>query len=136
VRVEYAYWVYPWPVEIINELSPWVWLAPLIGLIGSALLFIGGLIGVRWTNSNADQRHQEQLAAMHAEARADRAAERNNRFREEVANLLGERWATDKAAYELATAADEYRTDKERPEVSARERFTKALGVRDEHAPW
>jgi hypothetical protein len=133
--VDFDYWVYPWPVEIINESSTWVWLAPVLGLIGSALLFIGGLIGIRWTNNNADQRHREQLAAMQAEGRADRATERNDRFREEVANLLGERWATDKAAYKLATAADEYHIDKERPEVSANERFTNALKVRDEHTP-
>ena len=119
------YWVYPWPVEIINETSQWAWLAPVLGLIGSGLLFIGGLIGVWWTNNNADRRHREQLAATQAEGRADRAAERNDRFREEVANLLGERWATDKAAYKLATAADEYHTDHERPEVPPGERFPK-----------
>ncbi len=129
------YWVYPWPVEIINETSQWAWLAPVLGLIGSGLLFIGGLIGVWWTNNNADRRHREQLAATQAEGRADRAAERNDRFREEVANLLGERWATDKAAYKLATAADEYHTDHERPEVPPGERFAKALKVRDEHTP-
>jgi hypothetical protein len=129
------YWVYPWPVEITNEASQWAWLAPVLGLIGSGVLFIGGLVGVCWTNNNADRRHREQLAATQAEGRADRAAERNDRFREEVANLLGERWATDKAAYKLATAADEYHTDHERPEVSPNERFTKALTVRDEHTP-
>lgn len=129
------YWVYPWPIEIINEASFWAWLGPVLGLIGSALLFVGGLIGVGWTNKNAGQRHWEQLAATKAEGRADRAAERNDHLREEVANLLGERWATDKAAYQLATAVDEYQTDKERPDVSANERFTKALKVRDEHTP-
>jgi hypothetical protein len=129
------YWLYPWPVEIINEASFWAWLGPVLGLIGSGLLFVGGLIGVGWTNKNADRRHWEQLAATKAEGRADRAAQRNDRLREEVANLLGERWATDKAAYQLATAVDEYQTDKERPEVTANERVTKALDVRDEYTP-
>lgn len=62
-----------------------VWLAPIVGLIGSALLFIGGLIGVWCTNKNANQRQREQLATMEAEGRAGQAAERNDRFREEVA---------------------------------------------------
>ena len=130
------YWVYPWPVDIVNEASDWVWLAPILGLVGSSLLFIGGLIGVAWTNRNAGQRHLEQLAAMKVEGRADRAAERNDHLREEVANLLGERWATDNAAYKLATAADEYQIDRdERPQISANQRFNKALEVRDEHTP-
>ncbi|WAI52978.1 hypothetical protein OUZ54_13850 [Mycobacterium avium subsp. paratuberculosis] len=129
------YWVYPWPVDIVNEASAWAWLGPVLGLVGSGVLFVGGLVGVWCTNRNADKRHREQLDTTRAEGRADRAAERNDRLREEVANLLGERWATDKAAYKLATAADEYKTDRQRPEVSANERFNKALQVRDEHTP-
>ena len=72
---------------------------------------------------------------MEAEGRANRAAERNNRFREEVAKLLGERRATDKAAYELATAATEYDTDKRRPEVSPHDRVAAVLEVRNKHTP-
>ncbi|MGO9351064.1 MAG: hypothetical protein ACLP3C_09675 [Mycobacterium sp.] len=37
------YWVYPWPVQIINEQS-FSWLAPVIGFLGSVLLFTGSLI--------------------------------------------------------------------------------------------
>ena len=122
-------------VEIIKESASSAWFAPIVGFMGSALLFVGGLIGVWWTNKNADQRQRGQLATMQAEGRTDRVAQRNDRFREEVANLLGERWATDNAAYELATAADEYSTDKVRPEVSPHDRVTAVLEVRDEHTP-
>lgn len=126
------YWVYPWPVEIVNQASPWAWLAPILALLGSALLFSGGLYGVHKTNEAAANRqrselnaaqakhnaemaaaqahHDEQLTALRTEGRADRAAERNDRFRQEVANLLGERWATEKAAYKLAENADDHFT--------------------------
>jgi hypothetical protein len=150
------YWVYPWPVEIVNEGSQWAWLAPILSLIGSALLFGGGLYGVFRTNATAAVRqrqeldavklrhdadlaaeqkhHEEQLETVRTENRAERAAQRNDRFREEVANLLGERWATERAAYELATNAAEYYTDLHNPAVAG-ERIAELLQVRDEHTP-
>jgi hypothetical protein len=161
------YWVYPWPVEIVNEGSQWAWLAPILSLIGSALLFGGGLYGVFKTNAAATNRqqqaldaarlrhdadlaaqqkhheeqlaaeqkhHEEQLATMRAENRAERAGQRNDRFREEVANLLGERWATEKAAYELATNAANYYADLNNPAVAS-ERVAELLQFRDEYTP-
>jgi hypothetical protein len=32
------YWVYPWPVEIVNEESVWTWLGPVLTFCGSVLL--------------------------------------------------------------------------------------------------
>ena len=82
----------------------------------------------------AQAQHDAQLAAMRAEGRADRVAQRTDRFRDEVANLLGERWATEKAAYELATNAAEYHTDLHNPAVENR-RIAELLQVRDEYTP-
>lgn len=128
------YWVYPWPVEIVNEASDWAWLGPVLAFVGSALLFAGGLIGVWCTNRTANKRHREQLDLTRAEGRADRAAERNDRFREEVANLLGERWTTEKAAYKLAENAEEYYNGLNNPTVNA-VTIAQLLQVRDDHTP-
>jgi hypothetical protein len=151
------YYVWPWPpVEVVNDASPWQWITPGGAFVGTVLLFSGGLIGVHITNKAAARRtkdeldaantkhtaamtaaqnqHDEQLSAMRSEGRAERAAQRNHRFREEVANLLGERWATENAAYKLATAGDEYNIDVETG-VSPRERSSKVLDVRNEHTP-
>ena len=109
---------------ISSQPSLWTWLGPVLTFCGSVLLFVAAIITVWRTNQNTRR-----------EGRRDRAAQRADRFGEEVANLLGERWATEKAAYELATAADEYHTDTENPEVSPNKRFTKAVRVRDKHTP-
>lgn len=152
------YWVYPWPVEIINEASDWAWFGPVLAFVSSALLFAGGLYGVYKTNAAAAKRlqqelgaaqakhdaemtaattrHEEQLAAMRDEGRAERAAQRNDRFREEVANLLGERWATENAAYNLAENADEYYKGLKNP-TTLENAITAAelLAVRDQDTP-
>jgi hypothetical protein len=151
------YYVWPWPpVEVVNDASPWQWVTPVGAFVGTVLLFFGGLIGVYITKEAAARRqkdeldaantkhtaamtaaqnqHDEQLSAMRSEGRAERAAERNDRFREEVANLLGERWATENAAYKLATAKDEHNIDVETG-VAPNERFKKALDVRNEYTP-
>jgi hypothetical protein len=109
--VDYYYWPWP-PVEIVNHGSWWPF-------AGSALLFLGGLLGVYITNKGASGRHsiemlaaqgrhEQQLAAMRAEGRADRNLQRANTFREEVANILAERWDTITAAGILADAVNEY----------------------------
>lgn len=140
------YYDWPWPpIEIINEGSVWQWLAPVGAVIGSVLLFTGGLIGVYLTNRNASGRHrtemdaaqrqhEQQLAAMRGEARADRIAQRNDRLREEVGNLIGEKWATNNVAFELAEAAGQFFRDREE-QVAPNKRFRNAVDVRNEHTP-
>lgn len=123
---------YPLPVEITNQTSSLLQWMPFYG---SVLLFAASMITVWLTNRAANRRHREQVSTTHAEGRAERAARRNDRFREEVANLLGERWQTENVAYELADAIGEYQRDRDNPEVSPNERFWKARGVRDEHTP-
>jgi hypothetical protein len=83
----------------------------------------------------AQQRQDDQLAAMRAEGRADRTAQRNDRFREEVANLIGEKWNTVNAAYELADAVGEFQRTNDDPDVAPKDRFWKARGVRDKYTP-
>ena len=54
--MNYYYWVYPWPVEIVNDPSAWTWLGPVLTFFGSVLLFVGSLIVLRRTNRAADRR--------------------------------------------------------------------------------
>lgn len=103
--------------------SLWTWLGPVLAFCGSLLLFAAAMITLWRTNKAAERRLDRQLCA-------DRA----DRLRTEVADLLGERWATEKAAYELATNADQYQTDLHNSTVPA-ERVAKLLKVRDEHTP-
>jgi flagellar biosynthesis GTPase FlhF len=144
------YWTLP--VMMTNESSPWVWLAPILAFVGTVLLFAGALINGWWTNDSASERqrqaleaaqtqhdahmaatqrqHEAQLAAMRAEGAADRAAQRADKLREDVASVLAERWPTLDAAIAMADAADEYRRDRESPDVSARERAARFSDVR------
>jgi hypothetical protein len=59
-RVDYYYWVYPWPVEIVNEASVWTWLGPVLTFLASVLLFTGSLIVLWRTNKAADRRAAEE----------------------------------------------------------------------------
>jgi hypothetical protein len=97
---------------------------PVLTFCGSVLLFAGSMIVLWRTNKAADRRHRQQLTA-----------ERNDRFREEVSNLIGEKWETVNVAYELAEAAGEYHRTAGAPDVAPRDRFWKARGVRDKHTP-
>jgi hypothetical protein len=103
-----------------SQPSLWAWLGPFCG---SVLLFTASMIVLWRTLKNTRE-----------EGRRGRAAQRNDRFREEVANLIGERWATEKAAYELATNAAEYHTDLHNEAVES-ERIAELLQVRDEYTP-
>lgn len=83
----------------------------------------------------AQERQEEQLSAMRGEGRADRAAARADRFREDVAGILAERWPTLDAAMDLADAVAQYREHRENREVPPQERaatFDKVrLGTRE-----
>jgi hypothetical protein len=54
------YWVYPWPVEIVNEASASSWLGPVLTFLGSVLLFAGSLIVLHRTNQAADRRAADE----------------------------------------------------------------------------
>jgi hypothetical protein len=54
-RVNY-YWIYPWPIRIVNEESVWTWLGPVLAFLGSVLLFAGSLYVMSRTNRAADHR--------------------------------------------------------------------------------
>jgi len=75
------YWVYPWPVEIINEASPWAWLVPVGALIGSALLFVGGLTGIYLTNKAGAARSKSEGEAAEGRAKMEIEATREKDFR-------------------------------------------------------
>jgi hypothetical protein len=99
-----------------SQPSIWLWLGPV-------LLFAAAMITLWFTNWRADQRHREQLVA-----------QRNDRFREEVAKILAERWDTERAASDLADAVGQYRSDGEMGVVPA-DQTRKLLTVRDEQLP-
>ena len=110
---------------------------PIVGLLGSIVVAAAAFVGVIKNNRTnraaidaADDRHKEQLEAARAESMADRGAQRADKFREDVAGILAERWPTLDAAIAMADAADEYRRDRETPGVSARERASKFSAVR------
>lgn len=63
------YWVYPWPVEIINEAAPSAWFAPVLTFLGSVVLFAGSLFVMWRTNRAAFERQTRDLAAARATAR-------------------------------------------------------------------
>jgi hypothetical protein len=75
------YWVYPWPVEIVNQESMWTWLGPVLTFLGSVLLFAGSLIVMRLTNKAADQRAAEERQAADRRAAEERQNERERDFR-------------------------------------------------------
>jgi hypothetical protein len=54
------YYVYPWPVEIVNEASVWTWLGPVLSFFGTLLLFTGSIIVLWLTNKAADWRAAEE----------------------------------------------------------------------------
>jgi hypothetical protein len=103
------------------------------------------LYGVHKTNAAAATRQQQELdeaklqhdAEMAAQKRHHEkqlAAQRNDRFGEEVANLLGERWGAEKAAYELATNAANYYAGLHDSEVAS-EHIAELIKIRDNYTP-
>jgi hypothetical protein len=123
---------------MINQTDWWqLYLPPLVGLLGSIIVAAAAFTGVIKNNRTnqraidaADDRHKEQLQAARAEGVADRAAQRVDKFREDVASILAERWPTLDAAVEMADAVDQYHRDRENPEVTPHERVTKFNAAR------
>jgi hypothetical protein len=50
------YYLYPWPVEIVNQASFWEWLGPVLTFLGSVLLFAGSIYVMWRTNQAGDIR--------------------------------------------------------------------------------
>ncbi|QNJ90971.1 hypothetical protein HZU40_22415 [Mycolicibacterium fluoranthenivorans] len=92
------------------------------------------MITLFYTNRKAQNRHLEQLDMARAEGRMDRAADRNDRLREEIAKLLEERQATENAAYKLADAFAGFQNAQEAGEAP-NHRFTEAQKLREKHTP-
>ncbi|OBH25189.1 hypothetical protein A5692_03565 [Mycobacterium sp. E342] len=87
-------------------------------------MLFGAALWTLWrTNRAAYRRHREQLAA-----------DRNDRFRQEVADLLGERYATVDAAYRLADASAQH-DDAVANGAPPADRVAKFLAVREKHTP-
>lgn len=116
----------PLSVGIIEQADWWQpYVPPLVGLLGSIIVAAAAFVGVV-TNSRtnqrairaADARHREQVEAARADGVADRAADRADKLREEVASILAERWAMLEAAIELAPVVEQYRRVRRNPCVS------------------
>jgi hypothetical protein len=128
----------PHPVGIIDQTDWWQpYVPPLVGLVGSIIVAAAAFVGVvtnTRTNQRAidaaDTRHREQLVAARVERAADRAADRADKFREEVASILAERWPMLNATYELACAVEQYRRVRGNPRVSATEQEVKSKAVK------
>ncbi|MCF6390889.1 hypothetical protein L2K20_28320 [Mycobacterium sp. MBM] len=108
----------PLPVEIIENSD---WWQPWLPFAGSALLFLGAMFTVWQTNRAADRRHIEQLATVRSEGLAGRAAERVDKFREEVSAILAERWPLSDALHVLAEAVVRYREQLKDPDIPQQE---------------
>jgi hypothetical protein len=105
----------PLLVEIIDHSE---WWQPWLPFAGSTLLFLGAMYTLWRTNGATDCRHAEQLSAIRAEGAAGRAAERVDKFREEVSGILAERWPLADAINILAEATVQYRKDFSDPDIS------------------
>jgi hypothetical protein len=111
-----------WFYMIGSQSSVSPWLGPVLALCGSVLLFTGSMVVLWRTLKNTRE-----------EGRRGRAAQRNDRFREEVANLLGEKYLTVDAAEKLADDAKGGYDDVE-GEVPPADRVGKVLTVREQQA--
>lgn len=129
--MDYNYWIYPWPVTIVNEASTWSWLAPVLTFFGSVLLFGGSIYVMQRTNRAAFERQTRDLAAAREEAKADRASARADQLRAEVAAILAERPTTLDSQRELFDAMLQHRIDA--GNISPAERSRKIFDARKLH---
>jgi hypothetical protein len=130
-----------WATAFCGDHEPTDWwqpyLPPFVGLLGSIIVAAAAFVGVVTNNRTnqrairaADVRHREQVEAARADGVADRAADRADKLREEVASILAERWAMVDAASELACAVELYRRVRGHPQASPIEQEAKSNALR------
>lgn len=96
--------------------SLWTWLAPVLSLMGTALLFTGSLVVMWRTNAAAADRQMRDLDAARTARSEERSVARANQFRDEVASIVVEQKALEEAQLRAALASRLKQIDLDEPQ--------------------